>query len=207
MQASDLISRAQYTLNDDDVHWIESTELLSHANEGMVEAVKLKPDIYPTESTISMVTGTKQSIAATAFRLLDVVRNAAGNKRSVRHVDRWTLDAYKPEWANETAVSEVQLFTFDDINPGSFHVYPPNDGNGSILAVVSAPPTAMADVDATFPLNDFWAGTVINWMLYRAFAKDSDAVKYFERSQAFYKAFLSDLGRTDMVEAKTTPKE
>jgi len=208
MLVSDIISRAQAVLNDDNVHWPEATDLLGWANEAIEEIIKVKPDVYTTEASLSLSAGVRQSLTSGHFRILEVLGNNTASHKDVPVLTaRETMDVYKPDWRSATQQEEVEVVVYDENVPGSFDVYPPNDGNGALMLVTSAPPTKLTDVGDTFPLSDFYAGTTVNYLLYRAFAKDSDAVKYFERSQQAYKAFLSDLGRTELVEEKTTPKE
>ena len=67
-----------------------------------------------------------------------------------------------------------------------------------------------ADATATteaIGVRDIYANALMDYMLYRAFAKDADHPGNAERSGAHYAAFASAVGAKSSIEAAITPAE
>jgi len=109
-----IIDRIQTTLQDTTgIRWPVTGELVLWVNDAQREIALLKPDASAANETVTLVTGTKQSIPTSGNRLLRVVRNmsAASNGtggRAVRLVSREVLDAQTPLW-HDPAVTGTQL--------------------------------------------------------------------------------------------------
>ena len=97
-----IVDKAQIILQDTSaIRWPES-ELVSWVNDAQRAIVLIKPDASATNETVTLATGTKQSIPSGGNRLLSVIRNmsaaSAGNGRTIRIVDKEVLDAQAPSW-------------------------------------------------------------------------------------------------------------
>jgi len=111
MKVSDLIQRARKLLNDEDqvqYRWADA-ELISWINDAQRAVATLRPDACPDTKIVNLVAGTKQSIPAENFRLLDIVRNVASDGvtpgRAVGIIERETLDLFDPYWHKGKAQS------------------------------------------------------------------------------------------------------
>ena len=97
-----VIDRVQAILQDTTgIRWPVTTELVLFINDAQREIALLKPDASAVNETVTLATGTKQSIPAAGNRLLRVVRNmsaASGGTgaRSIRLVSRDILDSQTP---------------------------------------------------------------------------------------------------------------
>lgn len=209
--AQSIIRRAVETLNDTtSVRWPVS-ELVRYLNDGQREVVLYRPDAMVTNQTITCVAGSKQTIPANGAKLIDVVRNAAAGttKKAVRVVKREILDSTVPNWHNVTGVNEILHYTYDPRDPKTFYVYPPATTSAQLDIIYSAYPTDVTEpadgatysaVTGNISLPDIYGNVLLDYILYRAYTKDSDFAGNAARAQAYYAGFANALG----IEIKAT---
>ena len=201
--AQSIIRRAVETLQDTtSVRW-PVNELVRYLNDGQREVVLYRPDSMVTNTTVTLASGAKQSLPANGSKLIDVIRNTSGNKRSVRMTDRHILDSQSPNWYNLTGVTEILHFMYDARDPKVFYVYPPAASSGaSIDLVYSAYPTDITEpadgsvytaVTGNISLPDIYANLLTDYILYRAYTKDAEYAANAARAQAHYAAFQAAL--------------
>lgn len=211
-----VIDRVQATLQDTTgVRWPVVSELVLWVNDAQREIALLKPDASAKNETITLATGTKQTIPANGNRLLRVVRNmsAATNgtgKRSVRLVSREILDAQTPNWHDPTVTGDaahtsiVKHYIYDEQNPRNFYVYPGVSGNSYLEIIYSANPTAVTQSD-NLDVPDIYANSVMNYVLYMAYMKDAEYAGNSQRAANHYQLFTTTVTGKGQVDALTTP--
>ena len=211
-----VIDRVQATLQDTTgVRWPVVSELVLWVNDAQREIALLKPDASAKNETITLATGTKQTIPANGNRLLRVVRNmsAATNgtgKRSVRLVSREILDAQTPNWHDPTVTGDaahtsiVKHYIYDEQNPRNFYVYPGVSGNSYLEIVYSANPAAVTQSD-NLDVPDIYANSVMNYVLYMAYMKDAEYAGNSQRAANHYQLFTTTVTGKGQVDALTTP--
>lgn len=218
--AQSVVRRVVDTIQDmTSIRW-PLPELVRYFNDGQREIAMYRPDAMVTNTEHALVTGSKQTIPANGSKLIEIVRNATGNKRAVRLTNREILDAQAPGWHGMTAATEILHYMFDPRDPRTFYVYPPANSSASLQIVYSAYPTdiAIPTEGAALPTDtstDNSAPTVVigvisvrdtdvnalqDYMLYRAFTKDSEYAGNSARAQNHYAAFANALG----IEIKAT---
>ena len=208
--AQALIRRVVETLQDTtSIRW-PVAELVRYLNDGQREIIVHRPDAMVTNASVSLASGTKQSLPANGAKLIDVVRNSAGNKRAIRMCAREILDAQSPGWHNLSGVTEIVHFMFDPRDPKVFYVYPPAAASGAAVDLVySALPTDIAEpaagtdfgaVTGNISVPDIYSNALQDYVLYRAYTKDSQYAGNEARAQARYAAFANALG----IEIKAT---
>lgn len=206
--AQSIIRRVVETLQDNtSVRW-PVNELVRYLNDGQREVVMYRPDAMVTNATVDLNAGTKQALPANGAKLIEVVRNTSG--RAVRMVSREILDAQSPNWHSITGVAEVLHFMYDPRDPKVFYVYPPAAASGASLEIVySALPTDITEpadgatysaVTGNISVPDIYANSLQDYVLFRAYSKDSEYAGNAQRAQAHYGAFANALG----VEMKAT---
>lgn len=202
----DILGRARLQLMDDTgIRWTDA-ELVKYVNDAQREIVLYKPDAVTRNEDLELSVGTKQALPAASIRLLTVIRNTLPtNKRSIRPVPRETLDRFKPEWHNETAVEEVQHFIFDELDQKNFYVYPPNDGNGQVEILYTKHPDPVTE-DDNLEVADAYANVVLDYVLYRSFAKDASIPSEANRSVSHYQAFMGALTGKQQVDTGASPR-
>jgi len=208
--AQALIRRVVETLQDTtSIRW-PVAELVRYLNDGQREIIVHRPDAMVTNASLTLTAGTKQSLPANGAKLIDVVRNSAGTKRAIRMCAREILDAQSPGWHNLSGVTEIVHFMFDPRDPKVFYVYPPAQSAGaSVDLVYSALPTDIAEpaagtdysaVSGAISVPDIYSNALQDYVLYRAYTKDSQYAGNEARAQARYAAFANALG----IEIKAT---
>lgn len=209
--ASAVIEKAQIILQDTTgVRWPSDTELLGWLNDGQREVMVYKPNAYVKNVALRLAAGTKQSLPADGVQLIDVVRNMGSNGttpgRAVRIVMREILDAQVPNWHAATPSAEVKHYTFMMLDPKSFYVYPPQPaaGQGYAEVVYGATPT-----DATFTgpitLDDIYQNALVDYILYRAYSKDTEYAADQNRAAVHQNAYIAALTGKAKVEAGANP--
>jgi hypothetical protein len=211
-----VIDRVQTTLQDTTgVRWPVVSELVLWINDAQREIALLKPDSSAKNETVTLVTGTKQTIPSGGNRLLRAVRNmsAASNgtgKRSVRLVSREVLDAQTPDWHDPTVggdaahTSVIKHYIYDEANPRNFYVYPGISGASYLEIIYSANPSAVAQSD-NLDIPDIYANAVMNYVLYMAYMKDAEYAGNSQRAANHYQIFTASVTGKGQVDAITTP--
>lgn len=201
--AQSIIRRVVETMQDNtSVRW-PVAELVRYLNDGQREVVLYRPDSMVTNATVALVAGAKQSLPSTGSKLIDVIRNTGGNKRSVRMTSRHILDTQTPSWYNLTGATEILHYTYDPRDPKVFYVYPPAASTGaSVELVYSSYPTDITEpadgalysaVTGNISLPDIYANILTDYVLYRAYTKDAEFAGNAARAQAHYAAFQAAL--------------
>lgn len=215
----DLIARAKTILQDEDsVRWSLS-ELQWWLNDGYRETLNFRPDSNTLTGEFTCVAGPRQvltTIFPAATRLVTVLRNTAttSNKYAVRLVDRRVLDDQRKGWYTETPTVSIEEYMFDPRQPREFLVYPPATSAAKLevtYAQVPSPHT-LSDVQLnnmataeTIRIDDTFANSLLDYMLYRAYTKDAEQQGNAARAVAHYQAFQSSLGVSAQTNAASQP--
>ncbi|MDA4845947.1 DUF6682 family protein [Hoeflea poritis] len=218
----EILDNAYLILSDSDkVRW-PLAEMVAWLNEGIKQIVLIKPSASSMSIEIDMVEGTRQAVpqsgTPTPLRIIDFERNitTTGNNgsqgRIITPVSRDILDAENPRWHDKSYrrfKTEVRHGVFDEDNPLQFYVFPGNDGNGKIAAVVShlpAPITVAGYESEDTGLAATYDPVLTDYVLARAFLKD-DLTSNPSRSQYHSQLFGAALGLKIQVEGATSPNQ
>lgn len=192
-----IIQRAGFYLNDTDhIHW-SVTELIGWMNEAAKAVVTRRWDAGAVTENLPLVAGTKQTLAAEIYRIIEITRNMGSGAtpgRAVTRADRRLMDTSLPGWHTATAAAETRNWMYDsETSPTIFHVYPPAVAGKSLEAIVSRFPLDVATDQDEIDLDGSFEEAVLNFVLYRCFAKDSE---YGDpgKAVAMYDAFRAALG-------------
>lgn len=186
-------------------------ELLGWFNMGQLAVVNHRPDALSKSEVFSCALGTHQVLPAEALRLIDVVRNEGASKRPVRKIDREVLDDQHVDWHDDTnPVQAVDHFIYDDRSPKSFYLYPAPALNVPIRLVYSVAPPAIVindfETDATtISIDDTYANPLMDFVLFRAYSKDSTYAGNAERAMMALSSFNSALGIKTQVDQAMSP--
>lgn len=200
-----ILNRVAALLSDEEfVRWEES-ELLEWLNDGQ-RVVSRGPatDAYVLRADIAAVAGTVQTLPTDAIRLVDVVKNVSDGS-AIHQSDYATVDMLRSTWRKEAA-GVAETFFYDSNNPKEFEVYPPQAGGENIEVVYNAQP-GDADIDGNIIIDDMYADSLIDYIAYRGFSKDTeDSSPELMRATAFYRAFLLGIGYKDGTDAAIEPR-
>jgi hypothetical protein len=207
VSVNSIIDRAQVLIQDTTgVRW-PTAELLDWINDGQREVCLFKPSVGAKNETSALASGTKQSIPSSGLGLLRIVRNMTSTgdgARAVRIIDREVLDTQLPDWHSETAVADVKHYMFDDLDPTNYYVYPPNDGNGHLEIIYAATPLAVS-TGGNISIPDVYANGLLDYVLFRAYGKDSDHAGNAQRSGQHYQLFTTSLGMKTQADGFSSP--
>lgn len=209
ISAKSIVQRATDVSQDKtSVRW-PADEWVRWLNDGQREIALYRPDAFTTFGQIALVAGTRQSLPLSAVKLIDIPNNFGGSKASIRQVQRRQLDEQTPGWHGLAGAAEIKHFTYDPRDPRAFYVYPPAAVGASVNAVYAVYPTdiaepgdgkSYADIVGNVNVPDIFGNALLDFMLYRAYTKDSDYAGNAGRAQAHYAAFANALG----IEVKAT---
>lgn len=189
--ASSVIQRASIVLADTaNIHWT-TDELLAYLNDGQRELCIVKPTACVRNTDVSLVQGTKQAIPLDGVALVDLTRNTGGN--AIRPTQRTVMDAQMPDWHSPARASaKVTNFCHSDFDPKTFYVYPPSPGGNSVEMIYAAIPPDVA-LNSAIAIDDNYVSLLVSYILFRAFAKDTEYAANAATSQTHYQAFLAPL--------------
>lgn len=213
--AKSIIRRVVDTLQDTtSVRW-PIPELVRYLNDGQREIALHRPDSLTARTNINLIAGSTQSLPANGAKLIDIVANNGGG--AVRLVNREILDAQQPGWHQMPGKKHILHFMYDPREPRTFLVYPPSDGTTSLQIVYAIYPQDIAEpaegsthnqVLGNISLPDIYANALQDYILYRAYTKDSEYAGNAARAQAHYAALANTLGleiRATIAVAPTSP--
>lgn len=211
-----VIDRTQVVLQDTTgVRWPIIAELVLWVNDAQREIALIKPDATAVNTTVTLVTGTKQEIPAVGNRLLNVVRNmsaasSGAGKRAVRLVEREVLDAQNPNWhdpmvtggAAHTTV--VKHFAYDETNPRNFYVYPGVAGGAYLEIIYSANPATVTQ-GGNLSIPDIFANAIMNYVLYMAYMKDAEYATNAQRAATHFQLFMATVTGKAQIDVMSNP--
>ena len=216
----DLISRALVLLKDPTAARWPAVELQYWLNDGYREIVNRRPDANAQVGTFTCVAGYRQNIEQfqNAQRLLEVIANAAAtsNKKTIRIVDRQTMDDQLPGWNTAPPAINIAKYMFDHRLPKEFLVYPPAKTTTQLEIVFSTFPLSHSLTEAqlmnpatttTITLDDTYANTLLDYMMYRAYSKDVEQAGNAQRAAAYYQSMTEALNGINTGDQKEVPED
>lgn len=208
--AGDIVERAEILLQDEtNVRW-PVAELLKWINDAQRAVAALRPDATAFNTTLKLTPGTKQTLPANAISLIEVVRNMGSNGstpgRAIRLVNREVLDSQNPLWHESSATNEVKHYFYDKRVPRNFYVYPPQPSSTSYVELVySVSPSEVVNEGSLLALDDVFANSILNYVVYRAYSKDAEFAENGNKAAAYYQAFAAELGLEGQSKATVDP--
>jgi len=205
-----IISNVRVLLQDTDaggIRWVDS-ELIAWLNEATAEVVRIHPEANSKNTDLALIAGTKQRIPDDGVQLINVVRNvgAGGTPgRVVRLIDHNIMNNERPEWHMDPQQASVTRFTFDQKDPFTFYVYPPNTGTGKVTLVYSGAPAPVAVLADNLPIPDIYAAPVVNYICFRAWLKQVGDQVSEQRAASYLALFNQAMGVKKAAEVETDP--
>ncbi|AYO76436.1 DUF6682 family protein [Sphingobium yanoikuyae] len=227
--ASEVLDRARRLIQDEtSVRW-PLIELALWLDDGQREIALQKPSAASDNRVLDLQAGTLQQLPEGAIQLLRVTRNiqsidANGARNGgpvIRICSRDILDAQNRNWHDSRDVRysrTVKHYVYDEEDTRSFYVYPGNDGTGKIEAVLAIDPPriepvrgkATDDIEAyavALTLAGIYANALVDYVCYRAFAKDAQYAGNAQRAALHYQQFANAIGIKFNQEALASPNQ
>jgi len=208
----DLIDRAEEILQDTtNVRWSQQT-LLDYLNDAQREIVLFRPDANPVNASFTLTANSaKQSLPSAALRLLSIYRNSNPTSKPITNIERRVLDDQIEDWHGTTATN-VEHYVYVPLDPKIFYIYPHTTASEATIEIVySSSPTDITisnfSSDTTvISLDDIYANAILDYMLYRAYQKDTEYAGDLQRSGVYMQSFQNSLGIKNQVDAGSSPR-
>ena len=197
VRVKDVIQRVRLVLNDPTKTGWSDEELLTWYNAAIVAIITMRPDALTKAAKFLCDRKTRQTLPTEAIRLVRVDRNSNG--AAIRQIDRAKLDEQIPFWHDtRDIVDNVEFYVFDIREPKVFYVYPAPLSGHAIDIVYSYSPTpvtlAQLHLDSTvIAIDDSFQDAIHDYMIFRAFTKDSDFADAGNKSTLHFQSFSSFL--------------
>lgn len=208
--ASELFQSVGYELNDlepgnEHLRWT-LTELADYLTGGIAQMAALKPTLFNVFTALRLAPGVVQSMPGGYTELLDVLYNLNSDGTQGESIVLGSFTAARALGRSSCAATstgnyEVRSVTIHPNNSQYFFVDPPVPNlspRPAVWALLQQGPVVITQPSDAVPMANTTAETyreaLKDWMLYRAFAKDTESSESFQKSQAHYKAFMAFLG-------------
>ena len=198
--AKTIIDKASVLLGDVAATRWTTAELLGWLNDGQREAALLAPTVNVKNIALQLVSGVKQALPSDGMVLLDIPHNLGSTGTTmgtvINHVPKEIMLKRIPGWTTTMASGIVKHYIYSATDPLIFYVYPPQpSATKYVECVYSAIPVLIANATAgtKITINDAYQNALLDYLLYRAFSKDSDSANQAGRSTGHYTLFTHAL--------------
>lgn len=205
----DIIKRVDAILHDVlGKNWPKE-ELLEWYNAALVAIISARPDAYAKFTSMPCKKGCRQTIPSDGLRLIRVDRNTGG--KVIRPIPRKLLDEIDPDWMGaDSPGDEAQHSVFDPKEPRAFYLYPAvTEGTMIDLVVANRPEKVVLTNFSTDPtviaIDESFADPITDYILMRAFLKDSDVSGSASRAQVHATLYGQALNLKTSGDAEINP--
>lgn len=223
MIVRDIIESVTLRYNDSDYIRLSQDDYLKFLDDSILKLILVRPDAHVKTATVSLVAGTKQTIPADGYSLIDIYRNkedAGGGEYSdgspILQVERKDLD-YFSSWHTVTPDElDVDEFAYDSRSPKTFWVSPPPSSADTVFVEMDYSYgvdfyAEMEDDFATIlemdiPLDDIFRAPLIANMLYLCFSTDSSSTNDIQVAAQYEQSFYNSLGIEYQASAVVQPR-
>lgn len=199
-----LLDQGLDILQDNDRDGFDYPDLLNWYNFGQRLLVGYLPDANALVEIVKLAVGVRQSLPARSTGLVNVYRNMGADGLTpgpaITPSSIEMIKAFDLNWATATAAAVTNNFMRDPIDKNNFYVYPPSDGTGYIeYEFGQVPPIAVYDEPGVWEslmvgVHEKYVDSLLNYILYRSYDKDTDFPGNLERSGFHLDLFYSSAG-------------
>lgn len=204
LKPSTIIDDVQDDLNDTSGATWDDSDMVRYINQALRTLANVRPDAFAVTSVVTLSTGTKQTIPASSFMLLDCVRNMGSDGATpgypITHVSREDLDSINRSWHKGTGKSYIEHYHYDPmVDRGVYYVYPFKASASTVqieivsAAVYTAVTTANQTTNLDYPTDNRYEQPIKDWMMRCALLKETSAASV-EKARAFEQSFFMQLG-------------
>lgn len=153
----------------------------------------VRADAFVTRGQVDLVEGVRQTLPANGVRVFEVFwnTNASGDALTpVTPAKREEMNRVDRLWPTRSKQPIVKRFMHDDRDPRSFDVDPPNNGTGKLEMMYQAKPALYTETDKDktddlddpdLDIDDIYAPAIMDYVLFRAFSRDSIDTPNYQR--------------------------
>lgn len=204
--ALDIMTRATRITHDEQYKRWSKAEMLDWTSEAQI-IVARNPGVYNKTVVQSLDKGSRQFLPKDGWGLITATCNVGeyGLGSVVKVTTRDLLDSFNPYWHSDPAQRIVESYVYDTRQPTEFSVYPPNDGTGKLEITYMAIPKQFTDPSEEIVLDDTYIPALVNYVVYRAYCKESEYSPGISNAQAYFSAYQQELLTALSVRDSTTP--
>lgn len=204
--AGELFATCADELSDKDyVRWTKPN-LATYLTDAIAMMSALKPTLFTVFVPLRLAVGSVQTVPGEYTELIDVLYNLNSDGTQGEPVNPGSFTVARALGRSSCTSPygdgyEVRSYTVHPENDTYFIVDPPVPAVTPLPAVWAlvrrAPNVIVLETDAVVMANttpETYRAMLLEWMLYRAFARDTESSDSFQKSQAHYKAFYQALG-------------
>lgn len=190
------------TLENDGLDTWTLQDLVRYANDGALDMLVKRPDLFNLDIDHPLVAGVKQTLPELGTKLIGITHNTVGDQLPVSLIQRTLLDAQMPGWRRELPTIEIQHFMYDERQPKVFEVYPPAKLGARLQIEFAAIPvdmpipaegTQLAAIAGDINVPEPQSIALQHYITARCYAEGSEAGN-LGHAQAFFSLYASDLG-------------
>jgi hypothetical protein len=187
------------------VRWTKA-DLAEYLTDAIAVVAALKPTLFTAFESLRLASGIMQTVPGEFTALLDILYNLHQDGTHGEPVNKGSFTAARALGRTACAPIDgvgyvVRSYTVHPENDTFFMVDPPVPAIDPLPIVWAllqrAPNVIVSETDGVVMANttpETYRSILLEWMLYRAFARDTESSDSFNRSQAHYKAFYQFLG-------------
>lgn len=225
--AGTLFRAVGYELNDlepgnEHVRWTVE-ELAEYLTGAIALVAALKPTLFTSFVSYQLAPGAVQSVPTTYTHVVDILFNLNADGTAGEYITKGSFTSARALGRPSCALTRngdyvVRSATIHPENDTLLIVDPPAPYMSPMpsiqLLVLLAPSVITLPTDEVIMANttpETYQEALKDWMLYRAFSKDSESSDSFQRGQAHFKAFYQFIGAPprdkDAVPVAATSRE
>jgi len=210
--ANDYILDAAELYGDTAYDRVSESTWIKYLNAAVRTLILVRPDAGAVTEPVLLSAGIKQTLPTAALRLLDISRNlgTAGVTAGgiITPCDRAHIDYSNLLWPGSTGDTAIENFSYDANVPRIFYVTPPVSDTITVYVEMSTSqlPTAMTTTSSDDGIEDVFFEAIIQFLLYRAFSADDEAVE-FTKAQTAFQNFMSLLGVESQSSRANSPEK
>lgn len=205
---ADVITGARVEVNDSaSPYRVQDDKLLAFVKKAVQEAVILRPDLFATRGTTTLIAGVEQNLQATRAIYLVAILGIQ-NGAYVDECDYWTLSRFRPGWRTETATNTAENWMRhpEDANRKQtkrFLVYPPSLAGQVFEALWSEAPDMMSITTGNMasnnvPLGDEYLPALQHYVAFEVESLNDENARV-ERAQPHYQMFAALMGANKAI--------
>lgn len=168
------------------VRW-SRPELIDFLNDAIAAIVLRRPDLTRKTVTINVDSFTV-GLPVDLYKVLAVNHI---NLMAAQYVDINKLNQLYPNW--RTMTGEPTCWTRNELDEKTLFLFPAPESTATVEIVYSSAMKVDAESD-DFPITEIYEGVVSDYVMYRAYNKDSMNPSDAQRAQLHLQAFATALG-------------
>lgn len=229
---TDIFSRAAILLQDPDhIRW-PLPGLLGWINDCTADMSNEYQHATSITINISLEIGIRQVLPPGVTNLIEIICNVEmmddgqggmqpHRRGAITPISRTVLDQLAEDWQDPDQIAygkTVDSIIDNPASPGTFLVFPGNNGEGMVEALVSMTPEQIPVPDSndndpssydglSIDIDRKYTTAVVDFVVGRAFGSDVDVPNAFNRMDYYMQSYARRMGMTQLVDRETTPQE